>query len=156
MKLSELKTYLADRQVLTIALPDGGSVPDHFHVTEIGEATNHYVDCGGTVRHKKVVNFQLWSATDYDHRLKGDKLREIISLAERELGLGDLEIEVEYQGQHTIEKYGLEVADGMLRLTGQTTDCLAPDKCGIPQKTQISLDSLVVSSQTCQPGSGCC
>jgi hypothetical protein len=39
-------------------------VPEHFHVTEVGVVTKDFIDCGGTVRHEKVANFQLWDAND--------------------------------------------------------------------------------------------
>ena len=48
-------------------------VPSHFHVTEVGKITKHFIDCGGTVRNEEVVNFQLWQADDYDHRLHPEK-----------------------------------------------------------------------------------
>ena len=54
----------------------------------------NYVDCGDHPK-RKVVNFQLWSADDYDHRLEPRKV-EIISMAEKQIG-ENLEIEVEYQ-----------------------------------------------------------
>ena len=107
MKLSEVKSALEDLQDVNFQIPSGELVPAHFHVTEVGEVTKHFIDCGGTVRHEKVANFQLWEANDYDHRLKPQKLKNIISLSERTLGLGDLEVEVEYQSS-TIGKYDLD------------------------------------------------
>ena len=57
----------------------------------------------------------------------------IIELAEKQLGLGDLEIEVEYQGSDTIAKYSLVAGEnGTLLLTSKHTDCLAKSDCGIP------------------------
>ena len=44
---------------------------------------------------ENVINFQLWSSTDYDHRLHPEKLVNIINLSEEKLGLEDAEIEVE-------------------------------------------------------------
>jgi hypothetical protein len=154
MHLSELTTYLSDRPSLTFLLPGGKRVPDHFHVTEVGETTKRFIDCGGTVRSERVASLQLWSATDYDHRLPGNKLADIIRLAQDRLGLGDLPVEVEYQGEQTIETYGLAVTDGELQLTGQQTDCLAREQCGIPEKPQVSLGSYVATG--CTPGGGCC
>ena len=154
MRLSELTTYLSNRQSLTFLLPGGQRVPDHFHVTEVGETTKRFIDCGGTVRSQQVASLQLWSATDYDHRLAGNKLADIIRLAQDRLKLGDLPVEVEYQGEQTIETYALAVTDGKLQLTGQQTDCLAKDKCGIPEKPKVSLDSFVAGG--CTPGGGCC
>ncbi len=156
MKLSELKAHLTKVTDLNFHLPDGTQVPQHFHVTEVGQITKNFIDCGGTIRHEKTVNFQLWEAGDFDHRLAPKKLSDIIRLSEEKLGLQDGEIEVEYQG-HTIEKYGLEFQSGAFVLSNKQTDCLAPDKCGIPvQKPKIKLADLNNSQNSCAPGSGCC
>jgi hypothetical protein len=158
MKLSEVKQYLSDRDELVFRLPDGTAVARHFHVTEVGVIRKHFIDCGGTVRHETVANFQLWQADDYDHRLAPGKLLGIIELSERQLGMEDWEVEVEYQGE-TIGKYGLEAAPDGLWLTTKSTDCLARDQCGVPPaKTKLSLNELVVTNPAggCAPGSGCC
>ena len=94
MKLSEIKRHLATAETLNFRLPSGAYVPENFHVTEIGIVSRHFIDCGGTERLEKVVNFQLFDANDYDHRLKPQKLIKIIALSEEKLGLNDLEIEV--------------------------------------------------------------
>ena len=107
MKLSEIKSILKTLETIAFQLPNGTLVPNHFHVTEVGKITKNFIDCGGTVRKEEVVNFQLWNADDYDHRLHPEKLVNIIHLSEEVLGIEDLEIEVEYQGA-TIQKYGLD------------------------------------------------
>src|SRR5450432_500444 len=99
MKLSEIKKYLSTGETVNFELENGTPVPKHFHVTEIGIVTKHFIDCGGTVRNEKVANFQLWDASDYEHRLKPQKLLKIIGLSENILGMEDLEIEVEYQAE---------------------------------------------------------
>lgn len=158
MKLSDLKSFLRDKDQFTIALPDGNLVPGHFHVTEVGEVTKHFIDCGGTRRTERVASLQLWSADDYDHRLAPGKLIGIIETGERELGMADLEIEVEYQGATTIEKFGLQADGESLQLTTKLTDCLAKDKCGVPPKKKaVSLSAFTAKpAGACTPGSGCC
>jgi hypothetical protein len=158
MKLSQVKSALENLQEVNFQLPSGELVPAHFHVTEVGEVTKHFIDCGGTVRHEKVANFQLWEANDYDHRLKPQKLKNIISLSERTLGLGDLEVEVEYQSS-TIGKYDLDFDGQNFLLVNKFTNCLAQDKCGIPaEKLKVNLVDLTPESAvpSCKPGSGCC
>ena len=157
MKLNEFKNRLKELEQISFELPDGTLVPAHFHVTEVGNITKHFIDCGGTIRVEHRVNFQLWEANDYDHRLHPEKLLSIIELSENKLGLRDEEIEVEYQGT-TIGKYGIEVNGNAFQLTSLTTDCLAKDKCGIPaSKLKVSLASLTpISGGSCAPGSGCC
>lgn len=97
---------LANLEAVNFKLEDNTLVPEHFHVTEVGVITKHFIDCGGTVRNEKVANFQLWDANDYEHRLKPQKLANIIALSEKVLGMEDLEIEVEFQSG-TIGKYDL-------------------------------------------------
>lgn len=155
MKLSEIKTSLSQLDRIAFQLPDGSLVPNHFHVTEVGKITKQFIDCGGTVRKEEVVNFQLWNAKDYDHRLHPEKLLKIITLSEQVLGIEDLDIEVEYQGE-TIGKFGLDFDGTNFLLTSKQTDCLAKDSCGIPdQKPKIRLSS-IKSESSCTPGTGCC
>lgn len=155
MKLSEVKSILEQLETIKFQLPNGESIPSHFHVTEIGKITKHFIDCGGTTRNEEVVNFQLWNANDYDHRLHPEKFLHIIELSEKTLSIRDLEIEVEYQGQ-TIEKFGLEFDGKNFLLTQKQTDCLAKDHCGIPlEKQKMELSEIQVSN-SCAPGSGCC
>ena len=155
MKLSEIKRHLNDLEKIAFKLPDGTLVPEHFHVTEVGQATKNFIDCGGTVRKEEVVNFQLWNADDYNHRLHPEKLLSIIELSERVLNIGNYEIEVEYQAE-TIGKFGLDFDGQHFILTSKQTDCLAKDQCGIPEKKPRVKLSELQSSSTCAPGSGCC
>ncbi|WP_192348943.1 DUF6428 family protein [Algoriphagus sp. Y33] len=156
MNLSEVKTALGKLDKIAFQLPDGSLVPTHFHVTEVGKISKHFIDCGGTVRTENVANFQLWNANDYNHRLHPEKLVKIIELSENVLGLENLEVEVEYQGD-TIGKFGMEFDGVNFLLTGKQTDCLAKDKCGIPQKKEkLNLADMSAKANVCTPGSGCC
>jgi hypothetical protein len=152
MKLSEIKNHLTSLNELEFRLPDGSAVAAHFHVTEVGQVSKRFIDCGGTLRNEETINFQLWEDGDFDHRIGAAKLLSIIALSERVLELEDREIEVEYQGL-TIGKYGLDFDGKSFFLTNTMTDCLAKDQCGIPtQKPKIKLGA----NQACTPNSGCC
>ncbi|MFN6944643.1 MAG: DUF6428 family protein [Cytophagaceae bacterium] len=153
MKLSTFKDHLKNLSEISFRLSDGTYVPEHFHVTEVGLINKNFIDCGGTKRKETVVNFQLWTATDYEHRLGAEKLLKIIELSERELGIGDHEIEVEYQSE-TIGKYGLLFVNGEFILDSLQTDCLAKDKCGV-EKPRIRISTKNESGE-CTPGGGCC
>lgn len=155
MKLSAIKNKLNALETISFQLPNGELVPNHFHVTEVGKITKHFIDCGGTVRHEEVVNFQLWNANDYDHRLHPEKLVHIIELSEKVLGIEDLEIEVEYQGD-TIGKFGLDFDGKHFLLTSKQTDCLAKDQCGVPvEKPKVKLAELN-NEPCCTPDGNCC
>ncbi|QHI35891.1 hypothetical protein IMCC3317_12390 [Kordia antarctica] len=157
MKLSEVKRHLENLEQLDFYLPNSQKVESHFHVTEVGQVSKHFIDCGGVVRTEKVVNFQLWSADDIDHRIEPKKLMNIIELSEKILHIEDLEVEVEYQAE-TIGKYGLDFEDNHFVLTTKQTDCLAKDNCGIPVgKPKMKISELQANvAACCTPESGCC
>ncbi len=158
MKLSQIKSALKNLSTITFQLPSGDLVPSHFHVTEVGKVTKHFIDCGGTVRTEEVINFQLWEANDYDHRLHSDKLLNIIELSENTLHLPDAAIEVEYQMSTTIGKFDLDFDGTTFFLTSKLTDCLAKDKCGIPpEKLKVKIGEWKSKANSCCiPDSGCC
>lgn len=155
MNLVEVKQSLEQVEKLYFQLPNGQTVPSHFHVTEVGSQTRNFIDCGGVQRQETKINFQLWVADDVDHSLQVDKLKKIISLSEQQLHLQNAEITVEYQGENTIELYGLEFQNGRFVLQPLETACLALDACGVPaEKPRVKLSEL--SAPSCAPGSGCC
>lgn len=157
MKLSEIKEILPALNNVEFELENGTFVPEHFHVTEVGQIIKKFIDCGGVIRKEKVINFQLWNADDYEHRLKPGKLLSIIKLSEEKLGIEDAVIEVEYQND-TIGKYDLDFNGNTFVLKNKTTDCLALDACGIhAEKQNRSLSELTANqSNSCTPNSGCC
>lgn len=168
MKLSKLKTILPTLNNVAFQLENGNFVPEHFHVTEVGEITKKFLDCGGVIRTERVINFQLWNANGFEHRLKPTKLLNIINLSEEKLAIGDFDIEVEYQNEiadsqtpnqsiknnlQTIGKFDLDFNGNHFVLKNKTTACLAEDTCGIPtEKQKKNLSELT----TCSPNSGCC
>ncbi len=157
MKINDFKKLLAESKQISFKLPNGDLVPSHFHVTEVGRVQKDFIDCGGVVRNEVVANLQLWNADDYDHRLHPEKLLSIVEMSQDKLGIGNFEIEVEYQGE-TISKYGLDHDGEQFLLSTKMTDCLAKDNCGIPQeqeKMKVNLGDLV-NGNSCTPGGGCC
>lgn len=157
MTLKQIKQILPTLYNVEFELENGQFVPEHFHVTEIGMVTKNFIDCGGIIRKEERVNFQLWNADDFEHRLKPNKLLHIIHLSEEKLGIGDFEIEVEYQDT-TIGKYDLDFNGKHFMLKNKLTACLAQDACGIPsQKQKINLRDLSGDEESCcAPNSGCC
>ena len=155
MKLSEVKIALERLNKITFKLENGMEVPPHFHITEVGKISRHFIDCGGIEQNEKKINFQLWEANDYDHRISPKKLLSIIKMAEDTLSLGDLEVEVEYQAE-TIGKFGLIFDQNTFMLINTQTDCLSPDMCGIPaEKPKSKLSDLIIQP-SCPPGGNCC
>ena len=151
MKLIELKERLTfscsnPTHNLLFKLEDGTIIPPYFHITEMGIKIKHFVDCGGTVRTQQHINFQIWTADDFDHRLSSQKLLELIVKNEGLFNQPELEVEMEYQ-TNTIGSYSLmedPTNEFTYILIPKKTNCLAPDKCGVTQPT------------TTQCGPSCC
>jgi hypothetical protein len=157
MKITAFKNTLEKIKELHFEMPDGSLIPSYFHITEVGKTTKHFIDCGGSIHTDHFANFQLWfDERDTEHRLTPSKLLHIIGLSEKLLGHDDLEIEVEYQNE-TIGKYGLELQNGIFRLTNKNTDCLAIEKCGIPPMAKAGEFIGIISKENacCTPGTCC-
>lgn len=153
MKVSEFKNHLSTASLVNFVQPNGVFVPRHFHITEAGLVTKHFIDCGGAIHKDQTVVLQIWVAEDYDHRLKPDKLLGILNKAANLLGNTDLDIEVEYQTE-TVGIYKLDFNGENFVLVPKQTDCLAKDVCGIPE-TKLET-AKTESSGCCTPGGGCC
>ncbi len=153
MKLSEFKNHLTNLTEINFQTPNGDLVAQHFHVTEVGLTTKHFIDCGGTVRLDKTVSMQLWVDQDTDHRLVPEKLLRIIDLSEKLYEDENLELDVEYQTD-TIGRYGLQFNGKVFVLTNKYTACLAEDACGITPKQKQPIAINVINN--CTPGGGCC
>jgi len=154
MKTSELLSILRARpdHHLQFILPDGGLIPIHAHITEVGRVDKTFLDCGATVRKLSYLCLQSWVADDTDHRLPAGKLAEIIERATPILGTDDLEVELEYEDGF-ISQFPLEasqIRDNLLLFTLGTkhTDCLAKEICLPPAKEE--------GGGSCCSGSGCC
>ena len=158
MNLSNFRQALArdPNAALHVMLPDGDFVPAHFHITEIGRVNKHFVDCGGTERESTTCVVQAWVAADTDHRLTAGKLAKIVELAAPILKDDDMPVEIEYEAG-VISQYplgGVEVTPAglLLMLGSKHTDCLAPDRCGIPV---LATAASVKPKGSCGT-SGCC
>ncbi len=147
MNLSELKLALPSVQWVRFKFPAGEMVPAHFHLSEIAKVEKHLMDCGGVLRKNTSICLQLYVANDFEHRLSGLKLLDIVQRAEKELLLhAQEEVEVELQGR-SMERYEIEFDRDSFLLKALYTDCLAREKCGI---------DLSPTSLSCSPNSCCC
>jgi len=135
MTITELLTHLrshADKPI-TFLLPDGGLIPAHFHITEVGHVMKRFIDCGGTRRTLETCLLQTWVHDDVDHRLVAGKLAKIFDAAGDVLPHHDLPVEIEYEvgvvAQFPVES--AEIIDSTLvfRCGWKHTDCLARGIC---------------------------
>ena len=144
-----LKEHLANHlgKETQLILPGGEEVPQHFHVTEVGGVRKDFIDCGGTKRVSSWCLLQAWVATDVEHRIWTDKLLKILEMGASVMPGDFLPVEVEYEAG-VISQYPLAAVEAgeevvILKLGTKHTDCLAKDKCGIPEYGD-------------EPLSGCC
>lgn len=160
MNITEFLSLLnehADKPLLFV-LPDGGMIPAHYHVTEVGHVAKNFIDCGGTRRELETCLLQTWVHDDVDHRLLSGKLAAIFERADDVLPHHNLPVEIEYEdgvvAQFPVES--AEVIDGALafHLELKHTDCLArgiclPGECAPAPKIEAA-------ASCCTPGSKCC
>jgi hypothetical protein len=130
MNIAELKKTLEQHpnKKLRFILPNEGTIPSHFHITEV---------------------LQAWvAANDEDHSLEAGKLAKILGLAGKILPSDELSVEVEFEAPY-ISQFPIESANPeddaiVFRLTVKHTDCLAKEQCGLE------------SSPCCSTEGGCC
>lgn len=158
MKITEFQAHLNEHpeKPLLFILPDGGLIPAHFHITEVGHVKKNFIDCGGTRRSTESCLLQTWTADDTDHRLVAGKLSMIFGKAGDVLPDDQLPVEVEFE-DFSVSQFpviGVQVLDGSLafQLGLKHTDCLAKELC-LPG---VCGPAPTVNLLGCAPGSGCC
>lgn len=162
MTLREFKDLLvthSDRS-FRLLLPDGNPVPVSFHVTEVGRIRKTFLDCGGTLRGTDTCQLQVWVGEDDDHRIAAGKIARILEKASDFLNDESLPVEIEYEDE-VISQYPVasaEIVDDavILRLERRHTDCLAPEKCGLPSLRNLPRRTFTLP--TCGPdaSASCC
>lgn len=138
MNLTEFSTVVSANpdKFMRFVLPNGKSIPAHYHITEVGHVRKDFIDCGGTTRSVSACVLQAWiAANDEEHRLNAGKLAAILQMAGKILPNGEVPVELEYEAP-IISQFGiesLEVADDaiLFHLANKHTDCLAKESCGL-------------------------
>ena len=148
MNLKEFKNKLREVNEIKFKIFQGIFIPSHFHITEIGTLQKKFIDCGSKIRIEKTICLQIWLAKDISHRLVPQKVIEIIELAEKKLYLNNEKIEIEYQGDRTIEKFGLDFEGDTFVLTKENTDCLAKDACNSDNVINNTADPCCSSAES--------
>lgn len=150
MKLHQLKVLLEanrDKRFL-LQLPNEKTVPQSFHITEVGLVHKTFIDCGGKVHTTQTCQLQAWIGPDIDHRIEAGKMADILRVAAAIVPDDSLDLEIEYEDE-IISQYPVAeavVSDNAvtLHLTTKHTDCLAKELCLVP------------TGACCGPDSSCC
>jgi Family of unknown function (DUF6428) len=98
MKLNVLKDILRKHPgtLSRFVLPDGGVIPRHAHLTEVGHVVKKFIDCGGQTGAEEKALLQTHVGNDTKHRLRSDQFAKILELGGRILPNDHLDVEVEY------------------------------------------------------------
>lgn len=151
MKLEELKRLLSENsgKQFRLKLPDEKSVPQCFHITEVGLVTKTFIDCGGKTHTSQTCQLQAWIGPDVDHRIEAGKMVRILKISQSIVPDDSVPVEIEYEDT-VLSQYpvsGVEVTEDAvtLLLALKHTDCLAKELC-LPQS----------SGGECGQGGGCC
>ncbi len=137
MNLHPFVKILSDNpnSAIQFLLPEGNTVPAHFHITEVARVQKDFIDCGGTLRSEAACVLQVWVADDVEHRLHAGKLARIFDAAAALLRSDDLPMEVEYEtdaiSRFTVSEAEVASNSVTLKLEAMHTGCLAPDRCGL-------------------------
>ena len=149
-EFTALLSALGDKPVRFV-LPDGGRIPDHAHITEVGRVDREFLDCGGERRKTSFCCLQAWVADDTEHRLPARKLAGGVDRALDPLGLASLPVEIEYEDGVISQFPVVSVGAGEMvtvHLGTKHTDCLAKEVCLPPAAGS--------AAECCAPGSNCC
>ena len=144
MTLREFKALLEanrNKQFL-IQLPNQNQVPVSFHITEVGQVSKTFIDCGGKVHSVQTCQLQAWVGDDTDHRIETGKMADILKLAKSIVPNDEIDLEIEYEdttiSQYPVEDYTVTDDAVVLNLTTKHTDCLAKEVCLVPSSDGAS------------------
>lgn len=160
MTIAEFISHLDahSEKPLLLVLPDGGIIPAHFHITEVGHVLKRFVDCGGTRRTLETCLLQTWVHDDVDHRLTAGKLAAIFTHTQDVLPHHELPVEIEHEdgvvAQFPVESALLHEGSLAFRLGVKHTDCLARGIC-LPGECKPPAPAAPAAGTSCC-GSGCC
>jgi hypothetical protein len=138
MQLTKLKSILRANPSAfpRFSLPNGGQIPAHYHITEVGHATKRFIDCDGKLHNKtETCLLQTYVADDVEHQLNARTFAKILDLGVQVLPHDDMPVEVEYDCC-VVAHYPIEAAQISgdyidIQLGEKHTDCLAKKTCGI-------------------------
>ncbi len=140
---------------LRVAFANGPTLPEHFHITEVGRVEKDFVDCGGVRRTEVRCVLQTLVAGDFDHRLSSTRLAGILALIDKLNMPPESSVEVEHQERSVsideVDRIEREGETLTIYLSPKQTTCLAEDACGI----QPGLPQLETLDGCCD-GPGCC
>jgi Family of unknown function (DUF6428) len=160
--LRELRTNL--ETPLRFTLPDGQTIPEGYHLTELKSVTVQAMDCGGQADAWAETIIQLWSAPEGEpgRQMTGQKFLEITDQVLKVVPVNlDATLKIEYglggepAAHYRVGSFRLEAGILNAHLEPLPVSCKARDRWNAARATN-GFEMIGDAGATCTPGGGCC
>jgi hypothetical protein len=149
---------------LMFTLPNGQSIPEGYHLTELKSVNVQAMDCGGQADAWNETIIQLWSAPEGEpgRQMTGQKFLEITDQVVKVVPVNmQAQLKIEYglggepAAHYRIGSLALEAGILNAQLQPLAVSCKARDRWNAAQ-TPIGLEMIGDADASCKPGGGCC
>jgi hypothetical protein len=149
---------------LMFTLPNGQTIPEGYHLTELKAVNVNAMDCGGQADAWAETIIQLWSAPEGEpgRQMTGKKFLEITDQVLKVVPVNmDANLKIEYglggepAAHYRVGSLALEAGILNAHLEPLPVSCKARDRWNATQ-TPISFEMLGDAEASCKPGGGCC
>ena len=157
--LAELRANLSTPLMFT--LPNGQTIPEGYHLTELKAVNVNAMDCGGQADAWAETIIQLWSAPEGEpgRQMTGKKFLEITDQVLKVVAVNmDANLKIEYglgtepAAHYRVGSLTLEAGILNANLEPLPVSCKARDRW-ITAQAPVGLE---VIDQACKPGGSCC
>jgi hypothetical protein len=164
--LVELRANLETPLMFT--LPNGQTVPEGYHLTELKSVNVQAMDCGGQADAWAETILQLWSAPEGEpgRQMTGKKFLEITDQVLKIVPVDmDAKLKIEYglggepAAHYRVGSLVLEAGILNAHLEPLPVSCKARDRWDAAQQdssAHIGLEMIGDAGAACKPGGGCC
>jgi hypothetical protein len=164
--LQELRANL--NTPLMFTLPNGQTVPEGYHLTELKSVNVQAMDCGGQADAWAETIIQLWSAPEGEpgRQMTGQKFLEITDQVLKVVPVNmDANLKIEYglggepAAHYRVGSLTLEAGILNANLEPLPVSCKARDRWDAAQQDSsapIGLELIGDAGAACKPGGGCC
>lgn len=164
--LQELRSNLETPLMFT--LPNGQTVPEGYHLTELKSVNVQAMDCGGQSESWAETIIQLWSAPEGEpgRQMTGKKFLEITDQVLKVVPVNmDANLKIEYglggepAAHYRVGSLRLEAGILNANLEPLPVSCKARDRWDAAQQDSLApvgLEMVGDAGAACKPGGGCC
>jgi Family of unknown function (DUF6428) len=161
--LQELRANLSTP--LMFMLPNGQTVPEGYHLTELKSVNVQAMDCGGQADTWSETIIQLWSAPEGEpgRTMTGKKFLEITDQVMKVVPVNlEATLKIEYglggepAAHYRVGSLVLEAGILNAHLEPLPVSCKARDRWDATQGSAPIDLNMIASGDACKPGGGCC